>query len=276
MRALPRPRSSLLRVVPSMVTLGNAVCGFAAITLVIDAEAGAAGALRLSQAGLFLIAGMILDAIDGGVARLLKQTSEFGAQLDSLCDLVSFGVAPALMMMKFSQGLPPQLVWAGGLIYLLCVVSRLARYNVEHQNEFESRSWFRGLPSPAAAGTIASFLIAWPALTELATTTADPVWQASLTKFTDVGPLILLWMTLALAFLMVSRIRYAHVVEQLRDRQRLMVHVLLLYVAILAFVAVSELALPLVFVVYSTTGPLRAVAWAATPIIVRQIRPVLR
>ena len=89
-------------MVPSLLTLGNAACGFASITLAANMSPEKIAEGGLYMAGLLIFIAMAFDALDGPVARLAKQTSDFGAQLDSMCDAVSFGVAPAFLMLKFS------------------------------------------------------------------------------------------------------------------------------------------------------------------------------
>lgn len=265
-----------MHALPTSITLGNAVCGFAAITFVMQAESGSAAYGPLSIAGIFIIVAMALDAIDGGVARLTGQTSDFGAELDSLCDLVSFGIAPAMMMLKFSQGIPTRLLWFISLLFVLCALVRLARFNCEDHETDEGHGWFVGLPSPAAAGMIASLLIAWPGLLQLADAASVPRLQSTATWLTNVVPTGLPWLTLLLACLMVSRIRYPHSVEQFRQGKRVVIHLAFSYLAILAFSYVHELALPLLFFTYVLGGPLRAFAWLTSPLITRQPRPVLR
>lgn len=120
MNSKSKPRLFPISVLPTVVTLGNAICGFAAVSLMLSAAPGSLSSERLSQAGMLIFAGMLLDAIDGGVARLLKQTSQFGAELDSLCDLISFGIAPALMILHFSQDAPYEIIWCVSLAFLLC------------------------------------------------------------------------------------------------------------------------------------------------------------
>ena len=104
---------------------------------------------------------MVFDALDGYMARLAKSASEFGAELDSLCDMVSFGVAPAFLLVKMCPQfsfLHKEAVWVIAASYAVCAALRLARFNVETSDEDDHMS-FRGLPSPAAAASVAGFAI---------------------------------------------------------------------------------------------------------------------
>ena len=112
-------RRRMVAIIPSLFTLGNAVCGFGCITYA--AKVGPEGATPndLYIAALLIFAAMVFDALDGPVARLAKQTSAFGANLDSLADAISFGVAPAFLMLKFSPVLlHPRLVWVIAVLYM--------------------------------------------------------------------------------------------------------------------------------------------------------------
>src|SRR5687767_14544185 len=104
---------------------------------------------------------MILDTLDGFIARLTNSSSAFGVQLDSLADVVSFGVAPAIL--AFLWGLAPlgRLGWAVGFLYVTAAAMRLARYNIQ-ANTVTDKRYFAGMPSPAAAGIIASTVYLFP------------------------------------------------------------------------------------------------------------------
>src|SRR5206468_4325471 len=94
-------REKMFAVLPTLLTLGNAACGFGAITFAAK-WAGADPSTSLFTASCLIYLAMLFDALDGSAARWTKQTSEFGAQLDSLCDAISFGAAPAFLMLQFS------------------------------------------------------------------------------------------------------------------------------------------------------------------------------
>lgn len=166
-------------ILPSLVTLGNVFFGFLAMAKAADAvmlsegKGLAANPLvieKLQVAALLIFVAMIFDAMDGAVARMTKQTSAFGAQLDSMADMVTFGVAPAFLakvLMDFhTQGAPgavlslqPKFIYVAAVVYVLCAAMRLARFNVEIPGESaEDHQEFSGLPSPAAAMGIAAML----------------------------------------------------------------------------------------------------------------------
>jgi CDP-diacylglycerol---serine O-phosphatidyltransferase len=165
------PRRPLIPVLPTALTLGNLVCGFIAIAKTVDALQGAArdgGPLdplfadRIVQACWFVLAAMVFDALDGRVARLMNQASPFGTQLDSLADVVTFGMAPALLAKVSYEHTMNQLglPFHHGVVTLLCsmftigAALRLARFNVTTTEDEDSHDTFLGLPSPAAAATV--------------------------------------------------------------------------------------------------------------------------
>ncbi len=250
-----RKRQRWFPVLPTLITLGNAVCGFGAITFAFNV--GPEGSSTVKYGGLFTAAllvylGMVFDMLDGHMARLTKQISNFGAELDSMCDVITFGVAPPFIMLKFPPVYHPRLLWVIAVLYTLCAVLRLARFNVE-TDEQNSHDSFSGLPSPAAAGTVASFAIALPGLQKL--TEPHPAVGAWLTQAAYV---LLPLVTLAVACLMVSRIRYPHYFNQLFRGRRNFQHLVQLTFALVAVFAVHELAIPLIFMYFVLASPLRA------------------
>ncbi len=285
-----RPRQRMYAVVPTLLTLGNAVCGFGAITFAAmvgpeqlsSAEfSGQIGATRTASELLFvsaflIFAAMVFDALDGSVARLTKQTSEFGTQLDSLCDVVSFGVAPAFLMLKLMHPqhrlmesiaqipfeYPPRLLWSIAVMFMTCAILRLARFNNELE-ENDSHAYFTGLPSPAAAGVIAAFPIGLQGLKdvtghEVAPSVGQPMTLSSglLSQLSVLLPLI----TVCVALLMISRFRYPHIINQfLRGRSSPGKLLKILLALLLVFLA-REMALPLVFCYFAFFEPIR-VGW---------------
>jgi CDP-diacylglycerol--serine O-phosphatidyltransferase len=260
-----RPR--LFAVLPTLLTLGNAVCGFGSITFAAKVGPEVTEENALFIAALLVFFAMIFDALDGPVARWSKQASDFGAQLDSLCDAISFGVAPAFIMLKFSVFFHPRLLWVIAVLYMLCAILRLARFNVEkdHARPYPS---FSGLPSPAAAGMIASVVIAMPSLISLTepdmsdTSQVIGAWLISAMTFG------LPFVTLMVACLMVSRIRYPHLFYQLFRGRRSFQYLVQLIFAMVAVFAFHELAIPLLFFYFVLAPPVRAL-WAG--VIVRRL-----
>jgi len=209
-----------IAVLPALITLANGVCGFGAITLAARIPRGMmpldeTAVNWLWCSAVLILLAMVFDALDGRVARMARSTSDFGAHLDSLCDAISFGVAPAFLLLKlcsdhdrFSpEGVWIKALWVVAALYVMCVVLRLARFNVETDDKPESHLEFSGLPSPAAAGAIASIAILRNELYD------PPVSQLLVMLQSDpraVGQVIELGLplaTVALAMVMVSRLR---------------------------------------------------------------------
>jgi CDP-diacylglycerol--serine O-phosphatidyltransferase len=268
---IPR-RQKMFAVLPTMLTLGNAVCGFGAITfaakvkLVTRSGWGTTDTECLFIAAVLIFLAMVFDALDGRAARWAKQTSPFGAELDSLCDAISFGVAPAFILIKFSPEFHPRLLWAIAVLFVLGAILRLARFNVETDEE-DTHEFFSGLPSPAAAGTVASFMIAYPELEDLARPLAEnaPAWDSLTHNFAIYAlpalKFLLPIVALSCACLMVSRVKYSHVFNQWFRGRRSYQHILQLVIGLVAIFMVRELAVPLIFCVFAFGSPLKA-AWA--------------
>ena len=152
-----------IAIIPTMLTLGNAVCGFSSIVLASKIDGlPESKYLFFSSAGLLFLA-MVFDALDGYVARLSKSASDFGGQLDSLCDAISFGVAPAFLLLRmgldWEAPLIRQAIAVIAVLYMVCAILRLARFNVQNSPDPASHKRFKGLPSPGAAGCVASLAI---------------------------------------------------------------------------------------------------------------------
>src|SRR5688572_8857038 len=139
-----------------MFTLANLFCGYACVVYSTRGD--------FDTAALLIGIAMVIDMLDGLIARLTNSQSAFGAELDSLADVVSFGLAPAIL--AFTWGLWPlgRLGWAAGFIYVTAAALRLARYNIQtHTPAMSDKRYFAGMPSPAAAGVIASTVYLFPA-----------------------------------------------------------------------------------------------------------------
>ncbi|WP_242612723.1 CDP-diacylglycerol--serine O-phosphatidyltransferase [Corticibacter populi] len=135
-------------MLPNMVTLAALFCGFYAIVMAMNK--------RFDLATTAIFAAMILDGLDGRVARLTRTQSAFGEQMDSLSDMVSFGAAPALVAYEWAlQGLG-RWGWIAAFVYCACAALRLARFNVN--TSVVDKRWFQGLPSPSAAALVAGFI----------------------------------------------------------------------------------------------------------------------
>jgi CDP-diacylglycerol--serine O-phosphatidyltransferase len=169
-------------LLPSMFTIANLFCGYACVVYSTRGD--------FDTAALLIGIAMLLDTLDGFFARLTRSATAFGVELDSLADVISFGLAPAIL--AFTWGLWPlrRLGWAAGFIYVTAAAMRLARFNIQTGAHVDKR-YFAGMPSPAAAAVIASTVYLYPWGLQ------DPRAAAPA-----------LAMVLAPAFLMVSTIRF--------------------------------------------------------------------
>ncbi|MCG3182390.1 MAG: hypothetical protein ICCCNLDF_00452 [Planctomycetes bacterium] len=254
-----------LAMLPTALTLGNAISGIAALIELTKAYAYMVAGdsegvfVRLGYAALLIGAGMLCDALDGKVARMTATTGRFGAELDSLCDAVTFGVVPALMIRVagdffFAHGsgieFDTKILWAVSGLYACCAILRLARYNVETDEEDDHTS-FRGLPSPAAAASIAGFVLALSWLHHTFAGFSAQPWPWIL-RFAF--PVVCLF----IGVMMVTRIRYVHLFNRLVTRKqslRTMVVFLVLLTGVVVFSDYWRLTLPALMLVYVISGP---------------------
>jgi CDP-diacylglycerol--serine O-phosphatidyltransferase len=224
LKRVRRPKLKHITILPSLVTILNGVCGFASI--VFASKGGGSGILAentgwkpvpqdlsyFAMSGYMIIFAMVADMLDGRLARMNKNTSSFGGQLDSLCDIISFGVAPAFLMLKVMEykmsgfaGFNPttgtfleRFIWVAAAGYISCAAIRLARFNVENEEDESAHMNFVGLPTPAAAGVIVSLVV---------------LHQEALPSL-NVIIYALPFCALGSAALMVSRIPYPHILNQ--------------------------------------------------------------
>ena len=274
-----RGRRAYIRSVqflPTLATLGNGVCGFAAIYVAtLSAANGDPVADYLFRnrflAAVYLIAlAMIFDALDGRLARFARHTTDFGGQLDSLADAISFGAAPAFIALHVFKGFDftavfgsgfdwplevSRLVWAFGALYVACALLRLARFNVSNEHGEQAHMSFLGLPSPAAAGAILGLVLMQQDLLLSAAdrpgTTFGHALSVAASALTVVLPLIVLTSGL----LMVSNFRYPHVVNRLIRGRRGIPAVVLTAAVLLALVVMHRYVLGVVGLVIAYSGP---------------------
>lgn len=175
----PKPRKGIY-VLPNLFTLAALFGGFYAIVMAMN------GNFELAAIGVFCA--MVLDSLDGRVARMTNTQSAFGEQMDSLADMVSFGAAPALISYEWALKGIGRWGWMAAFVYCACAALRLARFNVN--TSVVDKRYFQGLPSPAAAALVMGFI--W-LMNELGYTGADVVWlcfvmcmYAGLTMVTNV------------------------------------------------------------------------------------------
>ncbi|MGI9429636.1 MAG: CDP-diacylglycerol--serine O-phosphatidyltransferase [Bythopirellula sp.] len=264
-----------IAVLPTLFTLGNLVCGFFAIVVAsriakpesIDMVpapkletarqliASVDPTHNLMLCGVLIFLAMLFDMFDGQVARLTRTTSDFGGQLDSLCDVVSFGVAPAFLLVKMCPvftSLHREAVWSIAALFACCAALRLARYNVE-TDETDDPGWFAGLPAPAAAAVVGSFgILSYTLRNELSSHFHGEVdwWlQRVLPPFAA-----------CVALLMVSRVPYPHFVTKLLRGKRSFSHVVMIVVILIGLLTVRWYAIPFLACMYVAIPALQA-AW---------------
>ena len=143
-----RKRRKGIYILPNLFTLGGLFGGFYAIVMAMDG--------RFDQAAIGVFSAMILDSLDGRIARMTNTQSAFGEQMDSLSDMVSFGAAPALIAYMWGLSTLGRWGWVAAFVYCACAALRLARFNVN--TAVVDKRFFQGLPSPAAAALVAGFI----------------------------------------------------------------------------------------------------------------------
>jgi CDP-diacylglycerol--serine O-phosphatidyltransferase len=202
---------------PSLITLANLACGVGALLWLFEAGQNADYELT-RHAGWLLVLAVFFDAIDGKLARITKGTSELGAQLDSLADLVTFGVVPAFLVRTLVQlegpGMEiiphPRLMVAGPILYTCCAALRLARFNVLRVDRDETRdhSHFLGLPSPAAAALPIGLVLFYFGIAD--PDFIFPVSDGFIHFFRESTLRALPFLLVLLAILMVSNLSFPH------------------------------------------------------------------
>lgn len=237
-------RNRWLKAVPNSLTLCNSLCGFAAIINTLRAcdpaqpFSGVSCPSILATSAILILFAMVFDALDGFAARILNAASMHGIQMDSLADMVTFGVAPATLVVIMTRSLPGYdgrffyIVWVLAAVYLGGAALRLATYNVHAMVEKKSSDKFSGLPSPGAAAGICTTVIYYNHLGM---------------EIRHLAVILPIYCAL-LGILMVSKIQYTHFAKWLlslkRNRKRLLIVVLILAAAcwkleLTAFAAVN-------------------------------------
>jgi CDP-diacylglycerol--serine O-phosphatidyltransferase len=225
-----------LYLLPNLFTTGNLLCGFSSVIASING--------KYVQAALAILIAVVLDCLDGKVARMTNSSSAFGVEYDSLADLLSFGMAPGLLLYAWTLRLFGPFGWLAAFLFVICGALRLARFNVQAMTM--QRSMFVGLPIPAAAGVLASAVL---------------LLQQLHGDFDGIDPERLLSVVLAvyvLALLMVSNFKYRSF-KQLRLRHAHQLHLLagaVLTLFIIGFM--PALVLFILFCAYALSGPVEA------------------
>lgn len=242
-----RDRHGYILILPSLFTTGNLFCGFYSIVHSMNHE--------LVYASYAILLAGVFDVLDGRVARMAKATSKFGVEYDSIADVVSFGVAPALLLYSWMLHGYGRVGWAGAFFFVACGALRLARFNSMAEDDVP-KSYFIGLPIPAAANMVATLVIAYH---------DRPFW---LIEF------MVLPLAFALGLLMVSSIRYRSFKDfDLRHKRSFFWLVLL--VLMLAFIAIRpEFSMAVILGYYVAWGLLRE-AMVALRRLTGRSRPVV-
>jgi CDP-diacylglycerol---serine O-phosphatidyltransferase len=225
-------------LLPSLLTTGNLFCGFFALVLTVD--------YRYTEAALAIFVAMIMDILDGRVARLMKATSQFGVEFDSLADVVSFCVAPAFLLHSFALRDLGRAAWFGAFLFVICGALRLARFNV-HTGTGDKR-YFVGLPTPAGAGVAASTVIFLQ---------GEPLSRIVLAAIAAATYLV--------ALLMVSTFRYWSFKEIDFARRRPAQTLLVVVLAAMLIMTKHEVFLFVVFIGYALSGPVRLLIVGRAP-----------
>jgi CDP-diacylglycerol--serine O-phosphatidyltransferase len=187
-------------IIPSLFTCGNITFGYLSIISSINGT--------FTKAAWFLMLAIAFDVADGRIARITKTTSEFGVQFDSLSDLVSFGLAPSVMMYQLVLNTMDKVGLAIAVLFILCSALRLARFNVKVKNCVVKRNSFVGLPTPASAGFLISFVLSYELFVanpgQSLTFKTMPILMKNMPIFFKTMPIVML----ILSLLMVSNIPY--------------------------------------------------------------------
>jgi CDP-diacylglycerol--serine O-phosphatidyltransferase len=215
-------------LLPTLFTVGNIFCGYWSLIQTYR------GALELGA--VLIVIAAVLDGLDGRIARLTGTTSDFGVEFDSLADMVSFGVAPALLAYHWALAPLGRVGWLVAFLFVVCAATRLARFNL--QSAVTDKRFFAGLPSPSAAGVLACLVFAFPE-------TVEPRWLS----------VFVAALVASLGLLMVTRLRYYAFKDfDLRNR-RPYVYVLPLAGVLVAIAVYPKGALLLVSTAYLFSAP---------------------
>ncbi|MBI1736110.1 MAG: CDP-diacylglycerol--serine O-phosphatidyltransferase [Candidatus Rokubacteria bacterium] len=225
-------------LLPSLLTTANLFCGFFSLLLTVEG--------RYSEAALAIYVAMVMDLLDGRVARLMKATSQFGLEFDSLADVVSFCVAPAFLVHAFALSHLGRPAWFAAFLFAICGALRLARFNV-HTGTTDKR-FFVGLSTPAAAGTIIS--------------TVMLLADAELERWHLVA---IATGTYCVALLMVSTFKYLSFKESALARRHPAPTLLVVVLGIIIIALNHEVFLFLIFMSYAISGPVRRLVVGRTP-----------
>ena len=265
LRRVRKQRLRNIAILPSLITLINGICGFAAICFTADGGDGDISVFKMDMpyfavSGYLIFIAMIADMLDGRVARMSHSTSSFGGQLDSLCDMISFGVAPAFLIFKLLSikltdlvnppvifsGFVIRLIWLSAAVYLVCAAIRLARFNVENEEDETAHMNFIGLPTPAAAGVLASIVVFY----EDVLLPDSRIYISSELLIIYSLPFI----TIGIAVLMISRFTFPHLLNKLLKGRKPLTHLAWALVIISLIMSSVQTALLVAFCGFTLYG----------------------
>lgn len=231
----PATRRKGVHLIPNLLTTCNIIAGFYCIVAALQG--------RFEHAAFAIVAAGVFDILDGRVARAMGGGSRFGVEYDSLADMISFGMAPALLMYTWALDGFGRVGWAAACLYVICAALRLARYNVGQMDEPDSKSdLFTGLPSPGAAGMICVLVL----------------FQEQYAAFAETAvPWIALPLVFFLSFLLVSNVPYGRGAR--REREHPFLNLVSSVLVLIAIVAEPHLVLFIIGVTYTSSGLLK---WA--------------
>lgn len=225
-RPVKKYRGVSIYVLPNLLTTANMFFGFMSIIFAIRGE--------YIFGSYAIVAAAVFDLLDGRVARMTDTTSQFGAQYDSLCDLISFGMAPAMIMYLWALQPFGRVGWLASFVFVACGALRLARFNVQQSEE---REYFQGLPIPMAAGIVASSVLCFTDLQM----DASRNW-------------LLLFMTFMLGITMVSQFRYRSFKDMNLKKKQPFTYLVVGVMVIILIALRPEVMLFVLFFAYALLG----------------------
>jgi len=228
--ALRPPPHKGAYIFPNLLTAGNLFAGFYAIVAAMN--------LHFERAAVAVIIAAFMDGLDGKIARMTGTSSRFGVEFDSLADLVSFGVAPALLVYIWELKAFPRIGWVAAFLFVACGALRLARFNVQVAST--EKRWFTGMPIPMAGGTLAVTVLFF-----------DHMHAGG----RETSGILFVLLTYLLSFLMVSTVRYRSF-KELESKPHRAFYLLVSTVILISLVAIHpQISLFTLAVLYLLSGP---------------------
>ncbi|MCA6069507.1 MAG: CDP-diacylglycerol--serine O-phosphatidyltransferase [Endomicrobium sp.] len=232
-------------IIPSLFTCSNMSCGYLSVMSSIEGD--------FTKAAWLLILAIVCDMMDGRIARLTRTTSEFGIQLDSLSDLVSFGIAPSVMMYQLVLNSMGKVGMAIAVLFVLCSGLRLAKFNVQAKDNVTHAS-FIGLPTPASAGLLMSFVLSYELFVvepgQSLTFKTIPLLMRNMPIFFKIMPVVMI----ILSWLMVSNIQYVSFKKMNLSKPKAFRLLVLIIILIFLVIAFPQNIIFILFSLYALSG----------------------